>query len=145
MRTAGDWGIVYALDAATGRKLWRVDPANDGQAARCACCDVVNRGVVVWRGAVYVGSTDGRLFALDARTDAKRWSVDTIADHRQPYTVTGAPQIAGAAVVTRNSVADIGKGGVRGYVSPAGHLALAECPNCRSPRLRRCGPATTVL
>jgi quinohemoprotein ethanol dehydrogenase len=47
MYTSGNWGIVYALDAVTGRRLWGFDPVNDGQAARYACCDVVNRGVAV--------------------------------------------------------------------------------------------------
>jgi len=117
MYTSGNWGVVYALDAVTGRRRWVFDPVNDGQAARYVCCDVVNRGVAVWRGLVYVGSTDGRLFALDAGTGAKHWSVDTIVHHTQPYTVTGAPQIAGEAVIIGNAGAAIGKGGVRGYVS----------------------------
>ena len=41
------------------------------------CCDVVNRGVAAWNGKVYVGTFDGRLIALDARTGKPVWSVVT--------------------------------------------------------------------
>jgi quinohemoprotein ethanol dehydrogenase len=117
MYSAGTWGYVYALDAATGRELWRYDPKADPQAARNPCCDLVNRGVAVWQGKVYVASVDGRLHALDAATGAKLWEADTIADHTLPYSSTGAPQIAGSVVVIGNSGADMGRGGVRGYVA----------------------------
>ncbi|HVW70462.1 MAG TPA: PQQ-dependent dehydrogenase, methanol/ethanol family [Steroidobacteraceae bacterium] len=117
MYTSGTWGYVYALDARTGHELWRYDPVAKHLAARNPCCDLVNRGVAVWKGRVYVASVDGRLHALDAATGKKIWEADTIADHKLPYTSTGAPQIAGRVVVIGNSGADMGHGGVRGYVS----------------------------
>ena len=117
MYTSGTWGFVYALDAATGRQLWRYDPHAAHLAARQPCCDLVNRGVAVWKGRVYVASVDGRLHALDAMTGRKVWEVDTITDHASPYSSTGAPQIAGRVVVIGNGGADMGRGGVRGYVS----------------------------
>ncbi len=117
MYTSGGWGYVYALDAVTGRQLWRYDPKPDYAAARNPCCDLVNRGVAVWRGRVYVAAVDGRLHALDAATGTKLWDVDTITDHSLPYSSTGAPQIAGQVVVIGNSGSDMGRGGVRGYVS----------------------------
>src|SRR5450631_3961466 len=115
--TSGTWGYVYAVDAASGRELWRYDPQADYAAARNPCCDLVNRGVAVWKGKVYVAAVDGRLHALDAATGAKLWDVDTIVDHTQPYSSTDSPQIAGAAVLIGNSGSDMGHGGVRGYVS----------------------------
>jgi quinohemoprotein ethanol dehydrogenase len=117
MYTSGTWGYVYALDARTGRELWKYDPVAAHLAARNPCCDLVNRGVAVWKGRVYVASVDGRLHALDAATGKKVWEVDTITDHKMPYTSTGAPQIAGRVVVIGNSGADMGHGAVRGYVS----------------------------
>jgi quinohemoprotein ethanol dehydrogenase len=108
---------VYAVDAATGREKWRYDPKSDFFMGRNPCCDLVNRGVAVWQGKVYVGAADGRLHALDAATGKKLWVVDTITDHKQPYASTGAPQIAGDVVVIGNAGADLGVGGVRGYVS----------------------------
>ena len=117
MYTSGTWGYVYAVDAATGRELWRYDPQAAHFAARQPCCDLVNRGVAVWQGRVYVASVDGRLHALDAATGRKIWEADTIVDHSLPYSSTGAPQIAGSVIVIGNGGADIGHGAVRGYVS----------------------------
>ncbi|MGC2033116.1 MAG: PQQ-dependent dehydrogenase, methanol/ethanol family [Steroidobacteraceae bacterium] len=117
MYTSGTWGYVYAVDAATGRELWRYDPKPDYFTGRHPCCDLVNRGVAVWKGKVYVASTDGRLHALDAATGKKIWEADTITDHKLPYSSTGAPQIAGNVVVIGNGGADMGHTAVRGYVA----------------------------
>ncbi|HMK87491.1 MAG TPA: PQQ-dependent dehydrogenase, methanol/ethanol family [Steroidobacteraceae bacterium] len=117
MVTSGTWGYVYALDAATGRERWRYDPKGNHFFARNPCCDLVNRGVAVWKGLVYVASGDGRLHALDAATGRQMWEVDTITDHSLPYSSTGAPQIAGDVVVIGNGGSDMGHGGVRGYVA----------------------------
>ena len=115
--TSGTWGYVYAVDAATGRELWRYDPRPDYFFGRHPCCDLVNRGVAVWRGKVYVAAVDGRLHAIDAATGRKLWVADTLVDRSLPYSSTGAPQIAGSVVVIGNGGGDMGKGGVRGYVS----------------------------
>ena len=68
MYVSGSWSIVMALDARSGKELWRFDPKVSGRAGAHACCDVVNRGVALYEGRVYVGTLDGRLIALDART-----------------------------------------------------------------------------
>ena len=117
MYTSGTWGYVYAVDAVTGKELWRYDPHAEFAAARNPCCDLVNRGVAVWKGRVYVAAVDGRLHAIDAATGKKIWDADTIVDHTMAYSSTGTPQIAGKVIVIGNSGADMGKGGVRGYVS----------------------------
>ena len=107
------WSKVMALDAATGQVLWRFDPENDGAKAVHACCDVVNRGVAVSRGKVFVGTIDGRLIALDAKDGHKLWQVVTV-DQSRPYTITGAPRVFRNKVVIGNSGAELG---VRGYVT----------------------------
>jgi quinohemoprotein ethanol dehydrogenase len=117
MYTSGTWGYVYAVDAATGRERWRYDPKAGYFAARNPCCDLVNRGVAVWQGKVYMASVDGRLHALNAATGEKVWEADTITNHKLPYSSTGAPQIAGDVVVIGNGGSDMGRGGVRGYVA----------------------------
>ena len=54
------WSKVFALDARSGRELWRFDPKVEGAKAIDACCDVVNRGVAAWDGAAgVVGANDG--------------------------------------------------------------------------------------
>ena len=113
MYVSGSWSIVLALDARTGRVLWRFDPAVPGRAGAHACCDVVNRGVALWQGRVFVGTLDGRLIALDAKTGAPIWETQT-TDPDQDYAITGAPRIVKGRVLIGNGGADLG---LRGYVS----------------------------
>ena len=107
------WSIVYALDARSGQLLWTYNPKVPKAWGAKACCDVVNRGVAVWRGKVYVGTLDGRLVALDARTGKVEWETLTI-DPARPYTITGAPRIVKDKVVIGNGGAEYG---VRGYIT----------------------------
>ena len=107
------WSRLIALDPATGEERWRYDPKVPGWKARHACCDVVNRGVAVWKGRVYLGTLDGRLVALDATTGTLIWEVRT-APLDQPYTITGAPRVVKGRILIGNGGADFG---VRGYVS----------------------------
>src|SRR5882757_3844028 len=98
MYASGNWGRVYAVDATNGREVWTYNPEVDGQYGRYACCDVVNRGLAVWKDRVYVASVDGYLHAIDARTGKRVWRVDTLparGAHTFHYFVTGAPVLAG--------------------------------------------------
>ncbi len=113
MYVTSAWSRVFALDAATGRELWRYDPQVPGAHARKGCCDVVNRGVAVADGRVFVGTYDGRLVALDAATGKVAWEVLTV-DRSQPYTITGAPRVFRDKVIIGNGGAEFG---VRGYLS----------------------------
>lgn len=71
MYLTGTWSVVYALDARTGKELWRHDPKSPRDHGKFMCCGVVNRGVALYRDRVYVGTMDGRLLALDAKTGAQ--------------------------------------------------------------------------
>jgi quinohemoprotein ethanol dehydrogenase len=73
--SSADWSNVFAVDARTGRWLWRWDAKADRIRGGRACCDVVNRGFALYKGKIYVGVIDGRLVALDATTGAVRWDV----------------------------------------------------------------------
>lgn len=107
------WSKVFALNAATGAKLWSYDPKVPPQWDVNACCDVVNRGVAIWQGKIYVGTLDGRLIALDSTTGLPIWQQLTIDPHWR-YTITGAPRIVKGKVIIGNGGAEFG---VRGYVS----------------------------
>lgn len=107
------WSKVFAVNAATGAPIWSYDPKVPKAWDVNACCDVVNRGVALWHGKLYVGTLDGRLIALDAATGKPVWDQLTI-DPKQRYTITGAPRIAKGKVLIGNGGAEFG---VRGYVS----------------------------
>lgn len=113
MYVTGNWSVVYALNAATGELLWRYDPEVDKAWGKMACCDVVNRGVALYEGKVFVGTIDARLIALDAASGDLLWQAQT-ADLSHPYTITGAPRAAKGKVFIGNGGAEYG---VRGYVS----------------------------
>jgi quinohemoprotein ethanol dehydrogenase len=113
MYTSSAWSKVFAIDAKTGRELWHFDPHVPGGFGVYACCDVVNRGVAVWKGKVFVGTIDGRLIALNATTGKLIWSVAT-TDTSKPYTITGAPRVFKNKVIIGNGGAEYG---VRGYVT----------------------------
>ena len=98
MYTTGPFSIVYALDARTGKEIWKYDPKSDRARAGEACCDAINRGVAVWKGKVYVGVLDGRLEAIDAKTGERVWSVDTRYDKARSYSITGAPRVVNGKV-----------------------------------------------
>lgn len=108
------WSRVYAVEAKTGKTIWKFDPEVPGEWARKACCDIVNRGVAVYEGKVFFASLDGRLFSLNAETGEKIWEVDTITDRTRAYTITGAPRAAKGKVFIGNGGAEYG---VRGYVT----------------------------
>ena len=111
--TTTAWSKVFAFDAKTGKQLWKYDPKVEGKKGFDACCDVVNRGVAVWKGRVYVGTIDGRLVALNAKDGTVAWEVQT-TDTSKPYTITGAPRVIKDKVLIGNGGAEYG---VRGYIT----------------------------
>ena len=113
MYFTGNWSEVFAVDARTGTLLWRNALNVDKNRGKYACCDVVNRGVAVWKGKVYVGTIDGRLVALDAVTGKIVWDKLTV-DLSRSYTITGAPRIVKDKVIIGNGGAEFG---VRGYIT----------------------------
>lgn len=113
MYVTGTWNIVHALNAKTGELIWSFDPNVDRSRAAYLCCDVVNRGVAIWKDSVFTGTIDGRLIAMDKHTGEAKWDVNTV-DLDKPYTITGAPRVVNGMVLIGNGGAEYG---VRGYVS----------------------------
>ena len=93
------WSVVFALDARTGKELWRWDPeVNQTTVRPVICCGIVNRGIALYNGMVIAPAIDGRLFALDARTGKPVWETRVVYPQDQ-YTLTMAPRIAGGKVI----------------------------------------------
>jgi quinohemoprotein ethanol dehydrogenase len=109
--TAVGYSVVHAIDARTGKLLWKYDPKVSSRKMRMAWG---SRGLAFWNGKVYTGVQDGRLFALDAGTGKLVWEVQTTEPGDNRY-ITGAPRIFNGKVIVGHGGADFGH--VRGYVT----------------------------
>ena len=77
---------VAALDAASGRELWRYQHK---KRVEKMCCGPANRGVAVSNGRVFVGTVDARLVALDAKTGNVMWDIEVAPQLAQTETKAG--------------------------------------------------------
>ena len=111
---------VYAVDAASGKLIWKFDPQvrlnmaiNGSYSAR------TNAGVAVWDGKVYVGTGDCRLIAVDAAAGKQLWEA-TVCDPTQTG-ITGAPHIAKGKVLMGYNGSDDGvRGALIAYDAQSG-------------------------
>ena len=102
----------YALDAGTGRQIWRYQrPRTKGLIGNAA--GGANRGVSVAGDKVFMVTDHAHVIALDRATGALRWDTE-MADWHQNYNATGAPLPVGNLVVTGTSGGDEG---VRGFLA----------------------------
>ena len=69
-------GILQAVDAVRGRRLWSYDARVWDRETDKMRSAWGARGVTWWNGAVYFGTMDGRLIAVDAKSGKQRWSAD---------------------------------------------------------------------
>jgi len=107
-------GVVYAVEARTGRQLWRYDAKAPQAAGRKLRVAWGIRGIAFWKGRVYTGTTDGRLIALNAADGTVAWSVQTVDPHNGA-TITGAPRAFNGKILIGFSGEDFGA--LRGYVT----------------------------
>ncbi len=101
---------VTALDANTGRALWKYERQLPTDIP--VCCGEVNRGVAVLGDSVYIGTLDAHLVSLDAKTGLVEWDVE-VEDYHLGISVTVAPLAVKDKVVV--GIAG-GEYGVRGFL-----------------------------
>jgi quinohemoprotein ethanol dehydrogenase len=106
--------FVTALNAITGRELWRYDPKVAEVAGKKLRRAWGSRGLSYADGRVFVGTIDGRLIALEARTGKPLWSVATGEPGDERY-ITGAPRPFNGKVLIGHGGADFVP--TRGYVT----------------------------
>lgn len=96
---------VYALNAATGGRLWAFLPDDQG-----ALCQIVADSV-----AVYVGTLSHRVYALTADSGHVLWSVDVGPAWTNPGAVNGIAESGDTLYVS-----------ARQYLNPSGGLRTAQ-------------------
>ncbi len=111
----GSYNVVYAVEAATGKLLWKYDPkVIDTAGDRLRIMWDSSRGLAYWKGKVYDATIDGRLIAIDATTGKELWNTMTV-DPRKALFVTGAPKVFKGKVIIGNGGTEWGP--ARGYVT----------------------------
>ena len=106
----GPQNVAWALDARTGRQIWRYRrelPPN-----LTACCGLVNRGFGVLGDKLFMVTLDAHVLALDMKTGAVAWDA-TMEEYKNGYAATIAPLVVKDKVIV--GVAG-GEFGIRGFI-----------------------------
>jgi len=102
---------VVAMDAVTGRVFWVSEYAPSPEAR--VCCGRVNRGLAILGDTLFMGTIDGHLLALDAKSGKPIWNVP-VARAEAGYSVMHAPLVVKDKVIV--GVAG-GEFGIRGFLA----------------------------
>lgn len=108
---------VVALDAATGRKLWTYPYTPNGYRGGSYR---VNRGLAILGDALFMGTVDAHLLAINAYSGKLLWNT-TVADAADPackgrvcYSITHAPLVLKDKVIVGTAG---GEGSTRGFIA----------------------------
>ena len=115
---------VFALDAATGAQRWAYHPEAQMPPLTKVniCCGQDSRGVAYGDGMIFLARLDNTLVALNANTGAVAWQ-STVANYKDNYSITMAPQFADGEVIVGTSGADEStRGQVVAYDALTGRL-----------------------
>lgn len=110
MYASGQPGAVVALDARTGKEIWRY--AHERKVTNPREINPFNRGVAVLDNRVFVGTLDAAIAAIDARTGTQLWE-SQVADSLLGYSITSAPLALKDKVIVGVSG---GEFGARGFI-----------------------------
>ena len=105
MFVTASYSRIFALDAKTGKKLWKYEHRlPDGI---MPCCDVVNRGAALYDNLVIFSTLDAQLIALNQDTGEVVWK-EKVDDYAAGYSNTAAPLIAKGLLLTGVSGGEFG-------------------------------------
>ena len=127
-------GVIYvtthnataAVDALTGKQVWRTLHEYPPETLRIVCCGIVNRGAAIYEGLIIRALMDNRMIALDAKTGKQVWktkSPDPVT-HANGYSMTAAPLVVNGIVIAGVAGAEFShRGLLEGYDAKTGkHL-----------------------
>ena len=100
-------GVMYisnakwtvAIDALSGKMLWRTAVNFEPETPRVVCCGVSNKGVAVYNGKVFRTTLNAFVVALDQKTGKEVWR-QKAAEWKEGYSQTVAPLVANGVLVT---------------------------------------------
>ena len=102
---------IIALDAVTGRPFWMYAHNPTPQAR--PCCGRLNRGVAIHQDRLFMGTIDGHLIAVDAKTGKLLWD-KTVVRPEAGYAFTSAPLVVKDKVIIGPAG---GEYGIRGFLA----------------------------
>jgi alcohol dehydrogenase (cytochrome c) len=113
-------GILYltdhektvAIDALSGREVWKSVIEYPPDTTRVVCCGIVNRGAAMLDGKLFRVTLDANVIALDVKTGKELWRTKS-SDAKDGYSMTGAPLVANGVVIVGVAGAEFGH---RGYL-----------------------------
>lgn len=104
---------TIAVNALSGRQLWKT-PVNYAQdAVGVVCCGILNRGLALHDGKLFRGTLDAHLIALDMKSGKELWR-SKLQDYKEGYAATGAPLVANGVLISGISG---GEYGTRGFIA----------------------------
>ena len=68
-----DHAKTVALDALTGKQIWKSTIEYPPETTRIVCCGIVNRGAAILDGKLFRTTLDANVIALDAKTGKELW------------------------------------------------------------------------
>jgi alcohol dehydrogenase (cytochrome c) len=104
---------VWSVDGATGKVNWKYERELPGDVFPKLCCDVVNRGVAVYKNKVYLATLDAHIVALDNATGKVVWD-KKIGDYTYAETFTIMPMALRGKIIFGTAGAEYG---VRGWIA----------------------------
>lgn len=104
---------VWSVDGATGKVNWKYERELPGDVFPKLCCDVVNRGVAVYKNKVYLATLDAHVVALDNATGKVVWD-KKIGDYTYAETFTLMPMALRGKIIFGTAGAEYG---VRGWIA----------------------------
>ena len=103
---------TVAVDAMTGREIWKTMIEYPPETTRVVCCGIVNRGAALFDGKLYRTTLDANVIALDAKSGKEVWRTKS-SDPKDGYSMTVAPLVANGVVIAGVAGAEYG---IRGYL-----------------------------
>src|SRR6185437_4139411 len=85
-------GVVYitthnatmAIDAKTGKQVWKTKVEYPAETPRIVCCGIINRGAAIHEGKLFRTTLDANVIALDMKTGKHLWRTHSVPTPDEP-------------------------------------------------------------